>query len=1077
MAASDNSIAAGSDSIELINAIKALIELRGITQEELADLADMSRVQVNRILNGAWSKTRESTRNSLLRALGVDESDLLERGDLDRYRAYVKEKYRIQSLAGLGFAELHRQPLDAIYVTPLASDLSRDCGNDEEGQENPSKVHLIEIESTVDSRPATDFVNQFNRIVVLGVPGAGKTTLIHFLAGQAAARKRGDVDLPVVVRLPEYSLALEDQPNLNFIDWVVSQAEAGGCENTGPAFRAMLEESPASIELLLDGLDEVPDSGSAAGQSSRRKVVDSIESFIRLHPSHRFVLTSRLNGFNHVPWTQLGFKQIRLQEYGEKQIHEVVSKWARVLASSKTEPAERIENELKDAIFGNSRIRQLAGNPLILTILILMCKARGYVLPRRRVDLYDKITEVFLDTWEASKRKEFGFREIAHIDLDPRELKWLIAELALAMQRAGLVSARRWWIVEHLQATLCQRLGFDANTAKRQTDPILAFISDRAGLLEQRISGVFAFTHRTLQEYFSAIGLEQESEHSTNSSGLCTLLKPYLYHPEWAEVVRLVAAHVSPSRAEELLRLITDDPDPTGRFLRRGPLLALRCLADGATIPDRQFTQSVFDSFANLGYSPWIGILSELFRILRLMDGTRHEESAVRLREIILVSASKTYSSDDLRYLTSVSKRSSSEIELSVTKSELNEPVLHRTVTLEGQEESHFFPNFQLLSGDPVRWQEAAIKWLKKKDLADEAKMHLVWGVTMNARHVPEGRRNISNVLESIMESDANSELRAGAFEAFLDLKAFKDTVRHEFLSNRLFDRKQPNEFRIICIRKLSQSGPLPNAIWELFLKILASPNESELVRIEAARALGEIAADETMVKQKLLDLASAEKPSRLSAICVEALQSICSEMPDKFHTWATDQSHLSVAACLVLSKEYSTRRLEWDTEKIQEVERTLISVGLGHYGNSKPCNHMLQALRSLSDARASSGGMRLECVLRDMLKQFAGSIRFAFVYGSTARNQQSMDSDIDIMLIGSITQRDLSGVIKPAESILGREIKPTNYTMEQFIEKYDEENRFVKEVMENAKLFIEVNGQTRSEEELTNELRAVAQK
>jgi len=102
MAVSDSSIAAGSNSIELINAIKALIELRGVTQEELADQAKISRVQVNRILNGAWSKTR----NSLLRALGVDESDLLERGDLDRYRAYVQEKYRIQSLAGLGFAEL-----------------------------------------------------------------------------------------------------------------------------------------------------------------------------------------------------------------------------------------------------------------------------------------------------------------------------------------------------------------------------------------------------------------------------------------------------------------------------------------------------------------------------------------------------------------------------------------------------------------------------------------------------------------------------------------------------------------------------------------------------------------------------------------------------------------------------------------------------------------------------------------------------------------------------------------------------------------------------------------------------------
>ena len=726
--------------------------------------------------------------------------------------------------------------------------------------------------------------------------------------------------------------------------------------------------------------------------------------------------------------------------------------------------------------FGNSRIRQLAGNPLVLTILILMCKARGYALPRRRVDLYDKISEVFLDTWEASKRKEFGFREIAHIDLDPRELKWLIAELALAMQRAGLVSARRWWIVEHLQTTLCQRLGFDSDTAKRQTDPILTFISDRAGLLEQRISGVFAFTHRTLQEYFSAIGLEQESEHNAKSGGLCTLLMPYLYHPEWAEVVRLVAAHVSPARAEELLRAIVDDPDPTGRFLRRGALVALRCLADGATIPDRKFTQSIFDSLADLGDSPWIGILSELFRVLRLMDGTRHEESSVRLREVILASATKTYDSDDVRYLKSFANGIESKIELSVKKDEMDAPILRRKVNLDGHEEPHFFPNFELLSEAPVRWQEIAIKWLKKKDLEVEAKKHLVWTLTMNTRHMPKGRPFVLKALESVVESDAKFDLRAEAFEASLSMKPFDDEVQRE-LSVRLTDRKQPDEFRVICIKKLNQSGVFSATTRDLFLKLLDGSNESELVRTEAARALGEIAVHEPTVKRKLLDLANAKKPSRFNATCVEALQSVCSEMKEKFQEWATEGSPLSIAACLVLAKEYSTRKLEWNAEKIQEVERNLIAVGLGHYGNGKPCNHMLQALRSLCDARACSGGMRLEYVLRDMLRPLGKTVRFAFVYGSTAKNLQSLESDIDLMVIGTLSQRDLSGVIKSAQSIVGREIKPTIYTLEQFVKKYEEGNRFVMEVMGNEKLFIEINGQIRSEEELADELGSVAQK
>jgi len=346
----------------------------------------------------------------------------------------------------------------------------------------------------------------------------------------------------------------------------------------------------------------------------------------------------------------------------------------------------------------------------------------------------------------------------------------------------------------------------------------------------------------------------------------------------------------------------------------------------------------------------------------------------------------------------------------------------------------------------------------------------------MNSRQVPKGRPLVLKALESIVESDARSELRAEAFEASLSIKPFDDVVQKE-LSGRLADRKQPDGLRVICVQTLNKSGVLSEATQDLFLKILDNSNESARVRTEAALALGETAAHEPTIMKKLLDLANAKKPSRLSAVCVEALQSICSEMLEQFHAWATKGSPLSIAACLVLAKEYSTRKLEWNTEKIQEVERILMAVGLGHYGNGEPCNHMLQALRSLCDTRACSGEMRLEYVLRDMLRPLAKTVRFAFVFGSTAKNLQSLESDIDLMLIGTLTQRDLSGVIKSAQSLVGREIKPTIYTLEQFAKKHDEENRFVLEVMGEAKLFIEIDQQTRSEEELVNELRSMTQK
>src|SRR2546430_10487020 len=113
---------------------------------------------------------------------------------------------------------------------------------------------------------------------------------------------------------------------------------------------------------------------------------------------------------------------------------------------------------------------------------------------------------------------------------------------------------------------------------KEQGERVLRYLCERSGLLVERGDAMFGFCRRTFQEYFAARGLLLEAE---GGADIVALLRQYLFHPQWEEVIVYVAASLAAPRATTLLRVILDDPDPAGRFVRRGQRLVLRCLIDG----------------------------------------------------------------------------------------------------------------------------------------------------------------------------------------------------------------------------------------------------------------------------------------------------------------------------------------------------------------------------------------------------------------------------------------------------------------------------------------------------------------
>ena len=284
------------------------------------------------------------------------------------------------------------------------------------------------------------------------------------------------------------------------------------------------------------------------------------------------MLTSRIVGLDAGPWQRLGFATFQVARWRDDDIRNFARLWyaARplVVKRQKKQQDQRAD-ELTAAILNHRPLRAIASNPLMLTILAALHYAHA-TLPRRRVDLYAKIVEVMLETWEASKREARPGDPQHGIVLEAREFGWLLDRLALGMQREGHVLRPRWWVNDSVQQFLREQMALKGDVVKEQSERVIRYLCERIGLLVERGDGVFGFTHRTFQEYFAARGLLLEVE---GGGDIVALLRPYLFHPQWEEVVVHVAASLSAPRATTLLRVILDDPDPAGRFLRRSQLL------------------------------------------------------------------------------------------------------------------------------------------------------------------------------------------------------------------------------------------------------------------------------------------------------------------------------------------------------------------------------------------------------------------------------------------------------------------------------------------------------------------------
>jgi predicted nucleotidyltransferase len=91
--------------------------------------------------------------------------------------------------------------------------------------------------------------------------------------------------------------------------------------------------------------------------------------------------------------------------------------------------------------------------------------------------------------------------------------------------------------------------------------------------------------------------------------------------------------------------------------------------------------------------------------------------------------------------------------------------------------------------------------------------------------------------------------------------------------------------------------------------------------------------------------------------------------------------------------------------------------------------------------------------VLRETLRPMAGKIRVAFVYGSIAGGRERSESDVDLMVVGSIDRMRLSRPLQETGLRLGREVNLTLYSPAEFQAK--RKGHFLSAVLDKPKLFV----------------------
>ena len=359
-------------------------------------------------------------------------------------------------------------------------------------------------------------VVDYPKLMMLGKPGAGKTTFLQHLVIECNNGNLLADRVPIFIKLRDFVRKAKKTGDFSLKHHISSYLQ--GC--TQSKIEALL--TTGKVLLLLDGLDEVPEVDDNA-------VVDEIEEFIDNYDQNQLIITCRIKAqkykFNC-------FTYVEVADFNWEQIAAFSRKWFVATARN-----EKQEGEAKAEWFleklnlpENNRIRELAVTPILLSLTCKVFDNKGKFYSKP-AELYEQGLEILLSQWDESR----GIK---------RDQVYRALSVGQKQSLLSYVAARKFEQEQYVlfgQAEIQEYIAGFLSTSLEDSQVVLESIESQHGLLIERARRIYSFSHLTFQEYFTA---KEIFTVITDTDLTTTTLRDVarrIHKPQWIEVFSLVA--------------------------------------------------------------------------------------------------------------------------------------------------------------------------------------------------------------------------------------------------------------------------------------------------------------------------------------------------------------------------------------------------------------------------------------------------------------------------------------------------------------------------------------------------------
>ncbi|MCP4353847.1 MAG: NACHT domain-containing protein [Desulfobacterales bacterium] len=435
------------------------------------------------------------------------------------------------TMAAVKSGTLHLMELDEIYIS-LTMTRGADAGR---------------------SLSLEDIIRKNNRIIILGDPGAGKSTMMQYLtlrtAYNAAKVKNKQTPflgqrIPILIRLNKFYDIKDWPPDKDLLSAMKTEIEINSGASIPEGFLEKKLKKGKCI-ILLDAFDEL------ASETARQLLSEKTKNLVAQYPENQFIVTSRITGYSN-QLAGAGFDNpYTIQNLTSEHIKIFIHKWyenlARLQMTEKddSERAHKImeyrqrANSLINVILGNDRIRQLAINPMLLSLISLVHYVK-VKLPDQRHVLYGECIEILVEQWDSVKENV----QIPIIErLNVKEKRQILQRIAWHMQENHLKSVSKIEVVKTILTKACVDICGE-KIKEDELDQFLDIIQERTGLLiekgfNEQGKVEISFSHLTFQEYLAA--LELFSKFDNEDVIFRNIVKRIEEDSEWWQEVALLA--------------------------------------------------------------------------------------------------------------------------------------------------------------------------------------------------------------------------------------------------------------------------------------------------------------------------------------------------------------------------------------------------------------------------------------------------------------------------------------------------------------------------------------------------------